>query len=135
MTAEEPEAAPEGLTAADVEAYAALEERVRAGLSVPLTLAAPRRGRPPAHWADLTIAERRAAVISAGHPRFRADQLSRHYFEHFRTDADSFSDVPKLQRAGLVESFFPTLLSDVRSQSCDRGLIVNAIVCGYWFLR
>ena len=42
--------------------------------------AAPRRGRPPTHLADLDAGQRRVAVTALGEPAFRADQLSRHYF-------------------------------------------------------
>ena len=46
-----------------------------------LTFAAPRRGQPPQHLADLDPAERKAAVEALGHKGFRAKQLSTHYFE------------------------------------------------------
>ncbi|MGO1228812.1 MAG: 23S rRNA (adenine(2503)-C(2))-methyltransferase RlmN, partial [Brachybacterium sp.] len=41
-----------------------------------------RRGKPPVHLADLTLAERVEAVKAMGLPGFRAKQLSVHYFEH-----------------------------------------------------
>ena len=47
-----------------------------------LTFTAPRRGKPPRHLADLDPAERRAVAGELGVPAFRANQLSRHYFEH-----------------------------------------------------
>jgi 23S rRNA (adenine2503-C2)-methyltransferase len=46
--------------------------------SLPLVFAAPRRGMPPTHLADLDDAARRDAVTAAGQPAFRADQLARH---------------------------------------------------------
>lgn len=125
-----PEAASDpgvGLTKADIEAYSALEERVRAGATVPLTMAAPRRGKAPRHWADLSVVDRRAAIIALGLPRFRADQLSRHLFEHHRLDPASWSDIPAAQRDQLAEAFFPTLLTPVRELSCDRGTTVKSL--------
>ncbi len=117
---------PTGLTAEDVAAYSALEDKVRAGATIPLTMAAPRRGKPPAHWADLTPDERREAMPDAGQPAFRADQLSRHYFEHHRAP-DEWSDIPTAQRQGLAQAFFPTLLTAVRPLSCDQGTTVKTL--------
>src|SRR3954452_21109574 len=45
-----------------------------------LTLAAPRRAKPPRHLADLTPQERADAVAALGEKPFRARQLSVHYF-------------------------------------------------------
>src|SRR5699024_4236784 len=47
-----------------------------------------RRGKPPVHLADLTLAERKAALEEMGLPRYRAKQLSAHYFEHFTPDPE-----------------------------------------------
>ena len=54
--------------------------------ALPLVMTAPRRGRPPVHWADLTPAERRGSVEAEGQRAYRARQLSSHYFEGLRTD-------------------------------------------------
>jgi 23S rRNA (adenine2503-C2)-methyltransferase len=35
--------------------------------------------KPPRHLADLGIEERRAALVEAGEPAFRAEQLARNY--------------------------------------------------------
>ena len=40
-----------------------------------LTFAAPRRGKPPRHLADLNLAERREAAVALGHPAYRAAAL------------------------------------------------------------
>ncbi|ANP28220.1 23S rRNA methyltransferase [Dermabacter vaginalis] len=87
-----------------------------------LQLRPSRRGKPPAHLADLTLEERVEAVKEMGLPAFRAKQLSTHYFEHFTTDPDDMTDLPKGDRAALVERFFPTLLTKVSQQSADQGM-------------
>lgn len=87
-----------------------------------LQLRPTRRGKPPAHLADLTLDERAEAVRDMGLPAFRAKQLSKHYFEHFTTDPDDMTDLPKGDRSALVERFFPTLLTKVSQQSADQGM-------------
>src|SRR5699024_1694494 len=80
-----------------------------------------RRGKPPVHLADLTLAERKAAVEEMGLPGYRAKQLSVHYFEHFTTDPEDLTDLPKDRRDELVSKFFPPLLTQVSRQSADHG--------------
>ncbi|MGO1258918.1 MAG: 23S rRNA (adenine(2503)-C(2))-methyltransferase RlmN [Brachybacterium sp.] len=80
-----------------------------------------RRGKPPVHLADLTLAERVEAVKAMGLPGFRAKQLSVHYFEHFTTDPEDLTDLPKEGRQELVDHFFPPLLTQVSRQSADHG--------------
>lgn len=86
---------------------------------LPLIMAAPRRGKPPRHWADLTPSERVDAVVAAGLPKFRAQQLSRHYFVHHSADPDTWTDIPAADRQQLVAAFFPSLLTATREQACD----------------
>ncbi|WP_127571087.1 23S rRNA (adenine(2503)-C(2))-methyltransferase RlmN [Georgenia faecalis] len=92
-----------------------------------LTFAAPRRGKPPAHLADLPHAERVAAVTARDVPGFRADQLSRHYFAHLTRDADAMSDLPATGRAELVDALLPELLRPVRTLEADRGATLKAL--------
>lgn len=87
-----------------------------------LQLRPTRRGKPPAHLADLTLDERAEAVRDMGLPAFRAKQLSKHYFEHFTTDPDDMTDLPNGDRSALVERFFPMLLTKVSQQSADQGM-------------
>ena len=83
-----------------------------------LTFAAPRRGKPPRHLADLAPAERKEAVESLGHKGFRAKQLSTHYFERLEDDPEQMTDLPKAVRTELVADLLPTLLTaDRRSAS------------------
>ncbi|MGL5849639.1 MAG: 23S rRNA (adenine(2503)-C(2))-methyltransferase RlmN, partial [Phycicoccus sp.] len=86
-----------------------------------ITLAAPRRGKPPRHLADLTVDERRAAVAALGHPAFRANQLSTHYFDRLVERPDDMTDLPKAVREDLVAGLLPPLLTPVRSVTADAG--------------
>ena len=67
-----------------------------------LTFAAPRRGKPPRHLADLDPAERKAAVEALGQKGFRAKQLSTHYFERLVEAPEEMTDLPKAIRDELV---------------------------------
>ena len=97
------------------------------GEPLPLVFQAPRRGKPPTHWADLTPAERREAVEAAGHRAFRARQLSAHYFEGFRSDPEEWTDLPVGVRETLRDKFFPELLHPVKSLSADGGTTVKTL--------
>ncbi len=82
----------DSLTPEEESAYADLLARVQAGRSVPLVMKAPRRGKPPVHWIDLSAAERAAEVEALGMPRFRRGQLDRHLFSHLNGEADGWTD-------------------------------------------
>ena len=92
-----------------------------------LIFAAPRRAKPPRHLADLTPAERRAAVAELGEKPFRADQISRHYFARLSEHADAWTDVPAVSRDRLATALAPTLLTPVRAISCDAGTTVKSL--------
>ena len=92
-----------------------------------LTFAAPRRGKPPRHLADLTLAERREAAVALGHPAYRAGQLSTHYFERLVDRPEDMTDLPKAVRDDLVGDLLPTLLTPVRSLTADRGATVKQV--------
>ncbi len=68
----------EGLTPAELARADELDAHARAGRVLPLVFDAPRRGKPPRHWADLEPDERRGAVTTAGLPGFRASQFDQH---------------------------------------------------------
>ena len=89
--------------------------------SLPLVFDAPRRGKPPRHLADLTPAERRAAVEALGEKAFRAEQLSRWYFTRLASDAEEMTDLPAASRDALVSALLPALLTPVRHVEADRG--------------
>ncbi len=92
-----------------------------------LTFAAPRRGKPPRHLADLTPAERREAVAALGHPAYRAGQLSTHYFERLVDRPEDMTDLPKAVRDDLVADLLPRLLTPVRSLTADAGATVKQV--------
>ncbi len=97
------------------------------GTPLPLVFTAPRRGKPPTHWADLTPTERRESVEAAGHRAFRARQLSSHYFEGLRDDPADWTDLPAGVRDGLAAKFMPRLLNPVRELTCDNDTTVKSL--------
>ena len=92
-----------------------------------LILAAPRRGKPPRHLADLDPAERKLAVEALGHKGFRAKQLSTHYFERLTLDPEAMTDLPKAIRGELVGDLLPTLLTPVRTLTADGGATLKHV--------
>jgi 23S rRNA (adenine2503-C2)-methyltransferase len=92
-----------------------------------LVLEAPRRGKPPRHLADMTLDERREAVVAAGLPRFRADQVSHHWFGRLVDDPERWTDIPAALREPLAASLCPPLMEDVRDITCDGGLTVKSV--------
>jgi 23S rRNA (adenine2503-C2)-methyltransferase len=86
-----------------------------------LQFKSPRVKQPPVHLADLTLAERQEKMKELGLPAFRAKQLSTHYFQHYTTDPERMSDLPKERRAELAEAFFPQLLTEVKRLTTDNG--------------
>lgn len=89
--------------------------------SLPLIFDAPRTTLPPRHLADLTEAERRAAVADLGEKPFRADQLSRHYFQRWENRPEQMTDLPAGLRDRLGGALFPPLLTELRHVETDRG--------------
>ncbi|MDT0166273.1 23S rRNA (adenine(2503)-C(2))-methyltransferase RlmN [Actinotalea sp. AC32] len=90
-------------------------------------MSAPRRGKPPRHFADLTAEERATAVTEFGEKPFRAKQLATHYFGHLSADADEMTDLPKATRDALVGELFPPLLRPVRTLTADAGTTVKTL--------
>jgi len=96
--------------------------------ALPLVFDEPRgRKRPPRHLADLSLAERRAAVEAAGLPAFRATQVSKHYFDRLVTDPAQMTDLPAGVREALVHELMPELLTPVHSLDCDEGTTVKTL--------
>ncbi|VTR10169.1 23S rRNA m(2)A-2503 methyltransferase [Clostridioides difficile] len=87
--------------------------------SLPLVFDAPRRGRPPTHFADLDAAGRVAALAELGLPKFRADQLARQYYARLNGNVDEMTDLPATSREAVRDKLFPQLLTPVRHISCD----------------
>ncbi len=92
-----------------------------------LTFTAPRRGKPPTHLADLDARARREWVAQLGVKPFRADQVSRHYFERLVTDPDQMTDLPAPTREHLVQTLLPVLLTPIRTLSTDDGATVKSV--------
>ena len=92
-----------------------------------LVMEAPRRGKPPRHLTDLTLAQRREVVVAAGLPRFRADQVSAHWFGRLEDDPAGWTDLPAGLRAPLAASLCPPLVHHVRDITCDAGTTVKSL--------
>ena len=90
-------------------------------MSLPLVFEPPRRGKPPRHLADLTPAERRAAVEELGEKPFRAAQLAHAYFTRLAAGPAEMTDLPAASRDALVAALLPPLLDPVRHVEADRG--------------
>ncbi len=88
--------------------------------ALPLVFDAPKRGLPPRHLADLSVAERAEAVAELGEKPFRAKQLSNHYFSRLTVDPAEMTDIPAASRERLVGDLMPTLLTEVRALECRR---------------
>ncbi|MBT0773947.1 23S rRNA (adenine(2503)-C(2))-methyltransferase RlmN [Kineosporia sp. J2-2] len=93
-----------------------------------LLMVAPRRGKPPKHLADLTLAERMAAVKELGEKPFRGRQLSVHYFERLaQMDAADLTDLPAASRQPMLDALLPRLINPVRELVCDDGATVKTV--------
>ena len=86
-----------------------------------IQLLAPKRGMPPKHFADLSKSERIDALKELGLPKFRADQIARHYYGKFEADPLTMTDLPEAQRQTVKDALFPTLLTPVRTVETDEG--------------
>jgi 23S rRNA (adenine2503-C2)-methyltransferase len=86
-----------------------------------LTMAPPRRRKPPVHLADLTTEARRARLDDAGLAPFRADQVSRQYFGRLSDDPSTWTDVPPGARDEIAALLLPSLMTPVREQTADAG--------------
>lgn len=90
-----------------------------------LQFASPRVKQPPTHLADLSLAEREQKITELGLPKFRAKQLSQHYFERYTTDPALMTNLPREKREQLVSEFFPPLLTEVKRLTTDDGATVK----------
>lgn len=92
-----------------------------------LIMVEPKRPKPPKHWSDWTVEERKAQVIELGLPGFRADQFSRQWFQRLNNDTASWTDVPADMREAVKDLLFPDLMSSVRELKCDNGATVKQV--------
>jgi 23S rRNA (adenine2503-C2)-methyltransferase len=82
----------------------------------------PLRKKSPRHLADFSPDERRAFATELGLPAFRANQIENHYFTHFASDPESWTDIPLEMRTKFAELLTPKLIELVRSVTCDNGM-------------
>lgn len=92
-----------------------------------LVFEAPTRGKPPRHFVELDRAARRQAVTELGLPAFRADQVARHWFGRLSDEQESWTDISPSDRAAIASALLPTLLTPIRTQSCDDGATVKIL--------
>lgn len=86
-----------------------------------LVFADRKRGMPPTHLADLDRERRQAAVVDLGLPKFRADQIARHYFTRLESDPLTMTDLPADKRQVVKDALFPELMTPVRHLATDDG--------------
>lgn len=88
---------------------------------IPLNFSTPRRAMPPKHFADLTPDQRIVALADLGLPKFRANQLAKHYYGRLEADPRTMTDLPAAVRDAVAEALFPTLMTPVRQVTADDG--------------
>ena len=92
-----------------------------------LIMIEPKRPKPPKHWSDWTVEERKAQVIELGLPGFRADQFSRQWYQRLNNDTASWTDVPTDMREVVKDLLFPDLMTSIRELKCDNGTTVKQV--------
>ena len=92
-----------------------------------LIMVEPKRPKPPKHWSDWTVEERKAQVIELGLPGFRADQFSRQWYQLLNNDTASWTDVPADMREAVKDLLFPDLMTSIRELKCDNGTTVKQV--------
>jgi 23S rRNA (adenine2503-C2)-methyltransferase len=92
-----------------------------------LIMVEPKRPKPPKHWSDWTVEERKAQVVELGLPGFRADQFSRQWYQRLNNDTASWTDVPADMREAVKDLLFPDLMTSIRELKCDKGTTVKQV--------
>ncbi len=115
------------LTPQEESAYAELIAHAESGRAVPLVMAPPRRGKPPAHWLDLDDEARTAAVADLGLAGFRRGQVDRHLLDHLSTNPAEWTDIARTDADRLAAAWLPSLLTRVRDLSADSGTTVKTL--------
>lgn len=88
---------------------------------VKLQFAAPKRGMPPVHFADLSADKRISEVEQLGLPKFRADQIARQYYGRLQGNPLDMTDLPEGKRQAVKDALFPDLMVPLRSMEADDG--------------
>lgn len=92
-----------------------------------LVFESPKKGKPPTHFLDLDLIGRKKAVEDLGLPGFRADQISRHLFDHLDKSPDLWTDVPTAAKDLISEKLMPPILTPMRAIECDNGETVKTL--------
>jgi 23S rRNA (adenine2503-C2)-methyltransferase len=92
-----------------------------------LIMVEPKRPKPPKHWSDWTVEERKAQVVELGLPGFRADQFSRQWYQRLNNDTNSWTDVPVEMREVVKDLLFPELMTSIKELKCDNGATVKQV--------
>ena len=92
-----------------------------------LIMVEPKRPKPPKHWSDWTVEERKAQVVELGLPGFRADQFSRQWYQRLNNDTNSWTDVPAEMREVVKGLLFPELMTSIKELKCDNGTTVKQV--------
>jgi 23S rRNA (adenine2503-C2)-methyltransferase len=92
-----------------------------------LIMVEPKRPKPPKHWSDWTVEERKAQVVELGLPGFRADQFSRQWYQRLNNDTASWTDVPADMREAVKDLLFPDLMTSIKELKCDNGATVKQV--------
>ncbi|AZN30993.1 dual-specificity RNA methyltransferase RlmN [Flaviflexus salsibiostraticola] len=100
---------------------------VESGPRPVLTFTAQRRGKPPRHFADLSVGQRTELAAELEIPGFRMDQMARQYFVHRNADTATMTDLPAADRDRLGETLFPPLLEKVRDLTADGGATIKSL--------
>jgi len=79
------------------------------------------------HLADLTPQGLVEVVAGLGQPAFRARQLARHYYVHLTCQPTDMTDIPLPVRQVLADELAPTLLTEVRQSTTDRGRTLKTL--------
>lgn len=95
--------------------------RVEQGPRPTLSFTEQKTGKPPKHFADYSFSQRQDLLVDLGYPKFRAAQLSQHYFVHHQVDPEMMTDLPAQNREELVAKVFPSLITKVKEQVADGG--------------
>ena len=92
-----------------------------------LIMVEPKRPKPPKHWSDWTVEERKAQVVELGLPGFRADQFSRQWYQRLNHDTSSWTDFPAEIREAVKDLLFPDLMTSIKELKCDNGTTVKQV--------
>lgn len=83
--------------------------------------------KPPRHFSDLEIGDRKQAISDLGLPGFRADQLARHWYGRLSDDPQEWTDLSADVQSKLADNILPDLLDPIRQLTCDEGTTVKSV--------